>query len=197
MKIACVGNCQLETLAWYIKQLKSSDECKWISFNKDIYLGFQGKRKVSIQNEAFVDCNEIYIDESMEQQYLQSCDYLIYLKMLSDSSPEYHTDLLENMTNISCKTVSITNLHLESNNITESIRLMNHREQTRDVDIVLDDLLKIVNIEQITPKDGQLMMHPPTTYFLTMIQLICDKFNWPGFDKYQLELLTSTGFPYG
>lgn len=86
MKIACIGNCQLESLAWYIKYLLPNDECWWISFDK-VYGGYNFKEKFNeVNHELFtkdfidnVRCPYNHLD------YIKSCDYVIYLRNMKCS----------------------------------------------------------------------------------------------------------------
>ena len=199
MKIACVGNCQTEVLSWYIKHLYPRDECKWISYNKASYRGMNLYNKFDNHDTTLLSNNfthDIYMTGD-EKQYIQDCDYMIFLKTLPKACQEYHTDALTNMLKPSCETVSITNLFLKRTDISESIKQMKLREQSRDVDIRLDDLLCVVNIEDITPIDSDQPNHPAAIYFLKLLQLICDRFKWRHFTQQQHDVFLQTGFPYG
>lgn len=198
MKIACIGNCQLESLCWYIKYLLPNDECWWISFDKR-YGGYNFKTKFNkINHELFtkdfidnVRCPHNNID------YIRSCDYVIYLKMLEHASPKYHTEKLETYLNENCKSVSVTNFYIDTDKYMKTFNGMIARDQGRGIDIGIDKIINQDNKKEMLPLIKHEPNHPPSNYFLKLLGLICEHFDWEYFSKEDHDMFLKTGFPHG
>lgn len=199
MKIACIGNCQLESLAWYIKYLLPNDECWWVSFNKKMYGGYNFKAKFNEVNHElltkdFIDnvkCPHNHID------YTKSCDYVIYLKMYEAASPKYHIEKLKTYLSDTCKSISVANYYIDTDKYTESLEGTNKREKSRGVDIGIDKIINQDNKNEMPPPRKNEPNHPPSNYFLKLLKLVCEDFNWKYFSKEEHEMLLRVGFPHG
>lgn len=199
MKIACIGNCQLESLAWYIKYLLPNDECWWVSFNKKEYAGSNFKTTFNkVNHELFtkdfidnVRCTYNHLD------YIRSCDYVIYLKMLEHASPKYHTEKLKTYLNENTKLLSITNYHIDVDKYDETYKGMRDREKARNTEITIDQIINQHNKNDMLPLRKDEPNHPPSNYFLKLLGLICEHFDWKYFSKEDHDMFLKTGFPYG
>jgi hypothetical protein len=198
VKIATVGNCQLETLAWYIKYLLPNDECWWISFNKK-YKGYNFQAAMNKVNRELL--TKDFIDNVRcsynEVDYIKSCDYVIYLKMYETASPDYHTGKIETLFNENCKTVSITNYYIDTDKYTKTFNGVITRDQSRGVDIGIDKIINRDNKKEMLPLSNQVPNHPPSNYFLKLLKLICEVFEWKYFSQEDHEMLLKVGFPHG
>lgn len=201
MKIACVGNCQLESLAWYIKYLLPKDECWWISFS-DRYKGYNSKQKLKtkrVKNNLFtkdfigkVRCPHEPIE------YIKSCDYVIYIKMSQRASPNYHTEKLETYINENCKSVSVSNYYITQDKYTESLNLTITKEKlNKGLDISIAEIMNQENKNEMLPLAKREPSHPPSNYFLKLLQLICNHFDWQYFSEEDHEMFLKVGFPHG
>jgi hypothetical protein len=201
MRIACVGNCQLESLAWYIKYLLPNDECWWISFNNEMYGGYNFKFKFSKKSKKHKLFTKDFIDNVRcpydNIDYIKSCDYVIYLKMLKNGSPNYYSEKLQTYFNNKCNSVSVTNYHIDINQYAKSLENLISRDQARGVDIGINKIISQHNKNEMTPKIKHEINHPPSNYFLKLLELICEHFDWQYFSKEDYEMFLQLGFPDG
>lgn len=199
MKIACVGNCQLESLAWYIKYLLPNDECWWISFNKKGYGGYNFNAKLNEVNgelltKDFIDNVRCPHDEI---DYIKSCDYIIYLKMTENASTNYHTKKIKTYFGDGSKSISVANYYINTDRYTESLEGTLKREKSKGVDIGINKIINQNNKNEMLPLRKHEPNHPPSNYFLKLLQLICDHFDWKYFSKQDHEMFLRVGFPHG
>lgn len=192
MKIATIGNCQLETLSFYIKYLLPDAECYWVSFS-DMYPGFLDARnsplvkKLNSQIKCPYDPTE----------YIKSCNYIINLNMTERGSPDYHAKALSSLVSPEAQRVSIANFYLDVNNLDVTLEGMRRRDQAREVEITIDTLLENFELTNFYPKKPTEPNHPPAIYFLELMRHICKKFNWPFFNQADYDMFIKTGFPFG
>lgn len=198
MKIACIGNCQIETLTWYLRYLLPQSECYWIPFS-DRYRGFNF-------NEAFNHSNKHAFSKEFNDQvllrkdhikYVSEADYVISLKMLERASPDFHDAKLKSTLQSNCKYISITNFYLDENNIEKTLTGIRDRDQKRRVDITIDTLVENLALKKFYPKKPTEPNHPPAIYFLELIRHISKKFDWPFFSQEDYDMFIKTGFPFG
>jgi hypothetical protein len=199
MKIACIGNCQLESIAWYIKYLLPNDECWWVSFDKKKYGGYNSNAKLNevygeLLTKDFIDNVRCPHDEI---DYIKSCDYAIYLKMYANASPNYHMGKVETLFNENCKFVSVTNFYIDTDKYTKTFNGMIARDLARGVDIGIDKIINQDNKKEMLPLRKYEPDHAPSNYFLKLLQLICDHFDWKYFSKQDHEMFLKVGFPHG
>ena len=199
MKIACIGNCQQESLAWYIKYLLPDDECWWFSFNKKEYGGYNFKAKLNEANHElftkdFID-NVRYPHNSIN--YIRSCDYIICLNMNPNASPEYSMDKIKLLANEHCKIVTTSNYYIDIDKYDETYKGMRDRETFRGVEITIDQIMNQHNKNEMLPKRKHEPNHPPSNYFLKLLELICKHFDWQYFSKEDHDMFLKTGFPHG
>jgi hypothetical protein len=199
MKIACIGHCQLESLAWYIKYLLPNDECWWVAYNKK-YGGynFNGKLKEvngELLTKDFIDnvkCPHDKID------YVKSCDYIIYIPMTESATSNYHTKKIKTYFKDGSKSISVANYYIDNDKYTESLKETNKREiEKGGTDIGIDRVINQDNINEMLPLRKYEPNHPPSNYFLKLLQLICEDFNWKYFSKEDHDMFLKTGFPHG
>ena len=199
MKIACIGNCQLESLAWYIKYLLPNDECWWVSFNKKEYVGYNFKTKFNKVNHElftkdFIDNVRCPYDDI---DYLKSCDYVIYLKMLEAASKNYNHKKIKTYLSDKCESVSVTNYYINTDQYNQSMNGTITRDRNRGVDIGIDKIINPDNKNEMIPLVKDEPNHPPSNYFLKLLELICEYFNWAYFSKEDYEMFLNVGFPHG
>ena len=199
MKIACIGNCQLESLAWYIKYLLPNDECWWMSFNQKDYGGYNFNEELKEANGELL--TKDFIDNVIcpydEIDYIKSCDYVIYFKMYERASPNYHMEKIKTLFNENCKSVSVTNFYIDRDQYTKTLNGMIARDQARGVDFGIDKIINQDNKKEMLPLRKHEPNHPPSNYFLKLLQLICDHFDWKYFSKQDHEMFLKVGFPHG
>ena len=199
MKIACVGNCQLESLAWYIKYLLPNDECWWLSFNEERYKGYNLKKMFNKVNykifkKEFIDnvrCPHNQID------YLKSCDYLIYMILSEESSPDYHSKKIKTYLRDNCKSLSVTKYYININDYDKTLQGAISRDTTGRVQITTAKIINQNNKNEMSPLRETQLNHPPSNYFLKLLELICNHFEWDYFSKEDHEMFLKLGFPHG
>lgn len=199
MKIVCIGNCQMETLAWYIKYLLPNDECWWISFNTKGYGGCDFNTKFNnVNGEIFT---KDFIDNVRcphdEIDYIKSCDYVIYIKINKTSSPNYHPEILKTYLNDNQQSLSVTNYYIKTDKYTQSLAGTISRDQLRGVDIGINKIINQKNKKKMLPLRKSQPNHPPSNYFLKLLELICENFDWQYFSKEDHEMFLRVGFPHG
>lgn len=199
MKIACIGNCQLESLAWYIKYLLPNDECWWISFNKKGYGGYNFNSKLNEVNGELLtkDFIDNVICPHNEIDYIKSCDYAIYFKMHENASPDYHIKKIEKYLNKNCKSVCVTNFYIDPDNYDKTFKGIIEREKSKGTEIGIDRIINQYNKNEMLPPRKNEPNHPPSNYFLKLLQLICEHFDWKYFSKEDHEMFLNVGFPHG
>jgi len=199
MKIACIGNCQLESLARYIKYLLPNDECWWVSFDKKRYKGYNFNEKLKEVNGELL--TKDFIDNVRcphnEIDYIKSCDYIIYLKMTENASTNYHTKKLKTYFRDGSKSISVANYYIDTDKYTESLEGTIKREKSKGVDIGIDKIINQDNKNEMLPLRKHEPNHPPSNYFLKLLKLICEDFNWKYFSKEEHEMFLNLGFPHG
>jgi hypothetical protein len=199
MKIACIGNCQLESLAWYIKYLLPNDECWWVSFNKKKYGGYNFKAKFNEVNHElftkdFIDNVRCPYDHT---DYIRSCDYVIYLRMFERASPDFHTKKIKTYLRDNCKSLSVTRYCIDPDNYDKTFQGTQDRDNSRNVDIKIDKIINQHNKNEMLPLRKHEINHAPSNYFLKLLELICEHFDWQYFSKEDYDMFLKTGFPHG
>lgn len=199
MKIACIGNCQLESLAWYIKYLLPNDECWWISFDGKRYGGYNFNAKLKEVNGELL--TKDFIDNVIcpydEIDYIKSCDYVIYFKMYERASPNYHTKKLKTYLKDDSKPLSVANYYIEPDKYTKSLEETIKKEKSKGTEIRIGRIINQYNKNEMLPLRKNEPNHPPSNYFLKLLQLICDHFDWEYFSKQDHEMFLNVGFPHG
>jgi hypothetical protein len=199
MKIACIGNCQLESLCWYIKYLLPNDECWWISFNNESYgvSDFKGKlNEVNLElfTKDFIDNVRCPHDD---KDYINSCDYIICLDMHPNASPEYSIDKIKLIVNEHCKLLTVTNYYIDINNYDKTLKRTQHKDKKKNIKIKIDQIINQHNKNDMLPLRKDEPNHPPSNYFLKLLELICEHFDWEYFSKEDHDMFLKTGFPHG
>lgn len=197
MKIACIGNCHLESLTWYIKYLLPEHECWWISFGR--YGGYNFQAKLNEVNHKlftkdFIDnvkCPHNNID------YIKSCDYAIYMKMSKHASPNYHTEKLKTYFKYVHNSLSLPNYYIDIDQYRNSLSKTIAKEQKEGVDISINEIINQHNKNEMLPLRKHEPNHPPSNYLLKLLELICNHFDWQYFSKEDHEMFLKVGFPHG
>lgn len=199
MKIACIGNCQLESLAWYIKYLLPNDECWWISFNGEGYRGYDFKTKLNAVNHSLL--TKQFIDKVNcphdDKDYIKSCDYIICQVVHPHTSPEYSMDKIKLLANEHCKIVTTSSYYIKPDKYDETYKGMQDREKVKNVEITIDQIINQHNKNEMLPIKKHQPNHPPSNYFLKLLELICGHFDWQYFSKEDQDMFLKTGFPFG
>ena len=182
MRIAFVGNCQLESLTWYFKHLLPNAECWYINFNSNTYNGTSFNSQVKCPYDGI--------------EYLSSCDYVVYLRMYKYASPLFYFPKITTLIKPHCKILSIPNFHLDVQS-PDPIKGMLYREKRKGIDLSINVLLKSKSIEKFYPLKQKQPNHPPVEYFLELIRHICIKFNLPFFSNEDCNMFLKKGFPFG
>lgn len=201
MKIALIGNCQTEALSWYFQYLFPHAQVHWINFSlgrKDIYyngFGFLGKFRLLENRHAFTKkfLNKVKLTQDPDD-YISSCDLVIYQCMFEHASPRFHTQRLKSLISKDAIPVKIPSFHIDKNNIDETLQGMRDRCDRNDTDIHIDDILKNVPVESMI--SGQ-KVHPKAIYFLEVARLICLKLGVNFFNEEDYQMFMKTGFPFG
>ena len=201
MKIACIGNCQLESLAWYIKYLLPDDECWWFSFNKKryggyfkAYLAYFNEINHELLTKDFIDKVNYPHDA---KDYIKSCDYIICLNMTPNASPEYSMNKIKLLANEHCKIVTTSNYYIDIDKYDETYKGMQNREKAGNIEITIDQIINQHNKNEMLPTGKHEPNHPPSNYFLKLLELICEHLNWQYFSKEDHDMFLKVGFPHG
>ena len=74
---------------------------------------------------------------------------------------------------------------------------MRDREKVKNVEITIDQIINQHNKNEMLPKRKHEPRHPPSNYFLKLLELICQHFDWQYFSKEEHEMFLRVGFPHG
>ena len=61
----------------------------------------------------------------------------------------------------------------------------------------IDQIINQHNKNEMLPRRQHEPNHPPSNYFLKLIELICERFDWQYFSKKDHDMFLKTGFPHG
>lgn len=190
MKIATVGSCQAMALNWYIKQLRPDNEVKWScteiwhSWENDEF-GNPDSRWGSQAHD-----NIWKVDECID--YIKSADYIIYQKILPETSEFFNYEKIDSYMKEGCRSISFSFIQ---NNSPEDMKGMQEREAALNLDIPVSEI--ILNHEKRNLfKFNYKGLHPNSIFFLEILRHICTKLDWEFFNPHQYSEISKLGFPF-
>ena len=201
MKIAFIGNCQIEALSWYFKYLLPDAQINWIRFSYGrkgrVYKGlpygrvFERLKNRKAFTKKFLNKSELNQDAD---EYISSCDLVIYQVLSKKASPKYYKQRLESLISKDATRFKLPAFHIDRKNIDETLQGMRNRCDVNNTDIHIDDILKNVSLDSMITGTK---MHPKAIYFLEVARLICLKLGIDFFSEKDYAMFAKTGFPFG
>ena len=196
MKISLIGNCQMKALAWYIQQLNSDFDVKYIW--TDIGMGpfakknfFKGKSTPTI------------IDTKASQHRLLESDYIIYQPIRSSRIKEFNYEDIQKY-NIQSKLISIgcfycqnpTKEIVDQKQYEEKTGLLGMKERAEKfkLDIHVHKIIEQHGVNAVSTNNAY---HPKALYFIELAREICVKTGWNYYSDEQYNKHLKEGYPFG
>ena len=91
----------------------------------------------------------------------------------------------------------MANYYIEPDKYTKSLEETIKKEKSKGTEIRIGRIINQYNKNEMLPLRKNEPNHPPSNYFLKLLQLICDHFDWEYFSKQDHEMFLNVGFPHG
>jgi len=196
MKISLIGNCQMKSLVWYIQQLNSDFDVKYIY--TDIGMGpfakknsFKGKSTPTI------------INTKASQNRLLESDYIIYQPIKPSRIKDFNYEDIQKY-NTKCRLISIgcfycqkpTKEMVDRKQYEEKTGLlgMKQRAQKFKLDIHAHKIIELHGVDAVSTNNAY---HPKALYFIELVREICIKTGWSYYSDEQYNQYLKQGYPFG
>lgn len=192
--ITLVGNCQTKALAWYIQQLDSSFDVKWVRISSQI-------DSIWAEDEEFggkIVPTLTRTEDAIKR--VKDSTFLIYQHLSRKASTYFHKDLIRTY-NPECNFITVSIFYLLPDRPDmRGMTGMVHRAELHDIDIpghiIFEKHKDKINIEHTA--DGKpVPNHPTVVYFLEVVREICKKTGWNYYSDEQYDQYLEEGYPFG
>jgi hypothetical protein len=171
-QIGIIGNCQTLGLAILLHEIVDPIKYRiaWICYGEKFIPHLNSWTKAEPQRTAY-KC-PVYIEETESELALLKSDFLIYHKILPQTSPRYHYKRLEQS---GINKLSISNIHIDECNYDYTYKRMKSGEENLGVDYCLADF-----IHENRRKHDILLtpLHPTTLFYKWIIKGIVQHFHF-------------------
>lgn len=186
--IAFLGNCQTISLCMLMSELCKKNpkykafNCEWCCYSREDLLHYDCEWSSSCAKRT---------DDSDIIEYLKNCDCLVFQNILEVTSPLFHTNALLSYLKPECRIISMSSIHLDINNLEESLDELKRRD---------DYSMNVINVSEIigeyinknVPSDLMLTInHPTTLLFFKILEIICRILNIDFYSKEETEYYIS------
>ena len=184
MKITLLGNCQTKALTWYIQQLNSNFNVRWVCIE-----AFNGKWG---QDTSF--CGKdipviVNLNESISR--LKKSDLVIFQHIKTESSKFFnHKKLNSYLAN--AQSISISSMFYDTDH-PEYLEGMIERANEFNIDIPAHIIIEKHGSKITMQKKN----HPHAFYFLELVREICAKTGWDYYSEEQYNQYLKEGYPFG
>jgi hypothetical protein len=196
MKISLIGNCQMKGLAWYIQQLDSNFDVKYIytdigmaPFAKKNF--FKGKPTPTI------------INVKASQNRLLESDYIIYQPIRPSRIKDFNYEDIQKYKTKS-QLISIgcfycqnpTKEIVDKKQYEEKTGLlgMKQRADKFKLDIQVHKIIELHGVGAVSTNNAY---HPKALYFIELVREICVKTGWSYYSDEQYNQYLREGYPFG
>lgn len=186
MRITLLGNCQTKALAWYIQQLNSSFDVRWVCIER--FLGGWGPEPKFVGK--FVN---VITDTREAIERLESSDCVILQPLRVCTSKNYNLAQIKKYAKNE-KFISISSFVYEPEDPEQKcLKGMIRRAKNSNIDIPAHKLIE-KHGSKITcwPRN-----HPKVFYFLELVREICAKTGWNYYSEEQYNQYLKDGYPFG
>lgn len=196
MKISLIGNCQIKALTWYIQELNSDFDVKyiWTDIGMDSFAKknvFNGKSTPTI------------INAKASQDRLSESDYIIYQPIRPSRIKKFNYEDIQKYRDRS-KLISVGCFYCREPNskdvdprkYEEKTGLIGMKERAKkfQLDIQPHKIIEQHEINAITTNNPY---HPRTLYFTELVREICAQTGWRYYNNKQYNQLVEERYPFG
>lgn len=190
IKITLIGNCQTKALTWYIQQLSSSFDVKWVAysseplhFSKTNY--FKKRKTPTILNNAW------------GIKRLEDSDYVIFQHIKKETSPKFHFENIKKYAK-NAKLISISSMIYDPDDPEEKfLKGMIKRAEIFNIDIPAHKIVNKCKGRIKMREDEGLPRHPSVIYFLELVREICVKAEWSFYSEKKYQKYLKEKYPFG
>jgi len=197
MKITLIGNCQTKALTWYIQQLDSDFDVKYIW--TDI-----GMKNFSKHNNFEGRPTPTIINKKRAKSRLTDSDYIIYQPIRPSRIKEFNYEDIQkygdNAKLISMGCFYCVNIGTKKMADQEEYQKktgllgMKQRAGKFKLDIQPHKIIEKHGIGSVSTDNAY---HPKALYFLELVREICAKTGWDYYSDEQYNRYFKEGFPFG
>lgn len=186
MRITLLGNCQTKALAWYIQQLNSSFDVRWVCAERFLSGWGSGSKFSGKPINVITDTQEAI-------ERLESSDYVIFQPLKARFSKNYNLAQIKKYTK-NAKFITISSFVYKPEDPEQKyLKGMIERAKNNNIDISAHELIE-KHGSKIT---CELPHHPHVFYFLELVREICSKTGWDYYSNEQYNQYLKEGFPFG
>ena len=191
MKITLLGNCQTKALTWYIQQLNSNFDVKWVQpeFGRGCAWAQPGIfREKSIPTITGTE-------DSIQR--LKGSSFLIYQPILPATSKNLNFEKIKSY-NPECHFISISSFYFHPDTSQKNgLEGMIHRANVFDIDVPAHKLIEKHGSNITIEPSSQNPVHPTAFYLLELVREICTKTGWNYYSDAQYNQYLKEGYPFG
>lgn len=184
MKITLLGNCQTKALTWYIQQLNSNFDVRWVCI--EAFNGTWGHHTSFNDKDIPVIVN---VNESISR--LKKSDLVIFQHVREGFSKSFNYKKLNSyLANV--QSISINSMFYDTDH-PEYLEGMIERANEFNIDIPAHTIIE-KHGSKITMQQKN---HPHVFYFLELVREICIKTGWDYYSEEQYNQYLKEGYPFG
>lgn len=197
IKVSLIGNCQIKALTWYIQQLNSDFDVKYIYTNI-------GMQKFAKKNYFKGKTTPTIINTEVSLNRLLKSDYIIYQPIKPSRIKNFnYKDIQKYSTksrliSIGCFYCENTKMKNYINNklYQEKSGLLGMKERAKKFNLDIQPH-KIIEKHGICSMSTQNPYHPKVLYFLESVKEICELVGWDYYSSDQYNQYLKERYPFG
>ena len=196
MKISLIGNCQTKALSWYIQQLNSDFDVKYIW--TDIGMGLWA------QNNFFKGkLTPTIVNIKAAQNRLLESDYIIYQPIRPSRIKNFNYEDIKKYKTKS-QLISIgcfycqnpTEKIVDKKKYEEKSGLLGMKQRADKFKLDIQ-VHKIIELHGVDAVSTDIAYHPKALYFIELVREICVKTGWDYYSDEQYNQYLKEGYPFG
>ena len=192
MKISLIGNCQIKALTWYIQELNSDFDVKYIWV--DIGMGAWSKKNV-FQGKS----TPTIVDTKVSQDRLLESDYIIYQPIRPSRIKDFNYEDIQKY-NAQSKLISIGCFYHRKPTCkreydASKIQILGMKERAKQFKLDIQPH-KIIEQHGVGAVSTNHAYHPKALYFLELAGQICAKTGWDYYSEKQYNQYLKEGYPF-
>lgn len=191
MKITLIGNCQTFALTWYLGQLNSNFDTKWVEFSPKFRKTLTNAMLLKSKKQGKIVPVIINTDSAIKR--FNESDYVIFQHLKPQTSKKYHFNALKDYAKDS-KLISISSIWYEPDDPDEKmLKGMKERASKSNIDIPAHKIIE-KHGSKVTMQQNN---HPHAFYFLELVRELCILTGWDYYSDEQYNQYLKEGYPFG
>ena len=191
MKITLLGNCQTKALTWYIQQLNSNFDVKWVQ--AEFARGSSWAQPGIFRKKLIPTITGT--EDSIQR--LKGSSFLIYQPISPATSKNFNFEKIKSY-NPECHFISINSFYFYPDCQQKTgLPGMINRAKLFNIDIPAHKLVEKHGSNITIEPSTQDPSHPTVFYLLELVREICAKTGWDYYSDIQYNQYLKEGYPFG